>query len=66
MTRSGKAAAGEARVRESLSIYSQMLPATHGEVAAANSALGEALLVQGKLAEAEKLLTASERCWPSN
>jgi hypothetical protein len=60
LTRTGKPAAGEASLREALSIYLKVLPAKHRDVVAANSALGEALLVQGKLVEAEKLLTASD------
>jgi serine/threonine-protein kinase len=49
----------ETEIRAGLSVYQKTFPPNHRLVIAARSALGEALLLQGKLDEAEPLLVSS-------
>lgn len=56
--RAGKPAVAEASLREALRIRQKNRPDDHWEVADAQSMLGAALLKQGKLDDAEPLLTA--------
>jgi eukaryotic-like serine/threonine-protein kinase len=55
----GKGSEAETELREAISIFRKVYPAGHRTLVAAQSALGESLLVQGKLAEAEPLLVNS-------
>jgi eukaryotic-like serine/threonine-protein kinase len=61
LARTGKGLESESTIRRAISLYRKSLPAAHGELAAAHSALGESLLVQGRLEEAEPLLIDSDR-----
>ncbi len=61
LARTGNALASEARLREVLAIYQKTAAPGHSDLAIVHGALGEALLAQGKLAEAEPLLTESDR-----
>jgi len=61
LTRSGQAAMAEKAIREAVSVYQNMFPPGHRVLAAAYGALGESLLAQGKLQQAESLLLQSLR-----
>lgn len=59
LTRTGHAADGEKIVRQAVRLRHAKLPPSHYWVAVADSCLGECLMLQGRYAEAEPLLTAS-------
>ncbi|MET0532590.1 MAG: serine/threonine-protein kinase [Steroidobacter sp.] len=59
LIRTGEAPRAEQEIREALSIYRKVYPPDHRLVTAALGALGESLLAQGKLSEAEPLLVGS-------
>lgn len=61
LTRTGQAAMAERAIREAVSVYQNMFPPGHRVLAAAYGALGESLLAQGKLQQAESLLLHSVR-----
>ena len=61
LSRTGQAATAEKVMREAVSIYQKMFPDGHRVLAAAYGALGESLLAQGKVQQAEPLLLQSVR-----
>ena len=56
LMRTERATEAEAEIRAAISVYGKMLPPEHRLLVAARSALGESLLLQGKLDDAEPLL----------
>jgi hypothetical protein len=61
LVRTGKPTEAEAEIRAALDRYRQVLPPEHRYFAVARGALGEALLAQGKIAQAEDLLVSSAK-----
>jgi serine/threonine protein kinase/tetratricopeptide (TPR) repeat protein len=61
LVRTGMPEPAETEIREAISVYQRVFPPEHRLLAAAHSALGESLLAQGKIAEAEQLLVSSAR-----
>jgi hypothetical protein len=59
--RIGKPADAESEIRAALAIFEKVFPPEHRQIVAARSALGESLLAQGKMVEAEALLVGSAR-----
>jgi serine/threonine-protein kinase len=59
LMRTGKASEAEKEIRAAIANYRKVYPSGHRILAAAESALGESLLLQGKLTDAEPLLVDS-------
>jgi serine/threonine-protein kinase len=61
LARTGMPGDAEKEIREAISLYQPVFPPEHEQFAAAHSALGECLLAQGKIAQAEELLVSSAK-----
>jgi tetratricopeptide (TPR) repeat protein len=61
LLRTGDPVRAETAIREAISVYEQTFPPGHRLLTSAHSALGECLLAQGKLTQAEPLLVSSAR-----
>ncbi len=61
LMRTERAVEAETEIRAAIAIYQKVFPPRHRLLVAARSALGESLLLQGKLNDAEPLLVSSVR-----
>ena len=59
LSRTAKASEAEKQIREAISLLEQALPPGHPSLLASHGALGESLLAQGRVVDAEKLLLQS-------
>jgi serine/threonine-protein kinase len=59
LMRTERSVEAEAEIRAAIAVYEKMFPPGHRLLVAARSALGESLLLQGKLDDAEPLLVSS-------
>jgi eukaryotic-like serine/threonine-protein kinase len=63
LMKQGKHSEAESELRQALDVFSKELPSDHQYVASAEYVLGEVLLAQGRIIDAEAILTASMHRW---